>query len=353
MRSSPSRSISVTALLALLSGCAGGGATPSQPLISQEAPSHVRNGASSCPCIYVTNDGLGGQPPDAVLVFAGKARGRHATPTQDIAGSKTYLKYPDKIAVDATGNIYLINLGILSSRVLVFSAGATGNVAPIEDIHGPSTELRLPSGIAVSPLNGDIYVANESNSIPHTPEYKGYVLIFPPKATGDTPPTGMIAGAKTNLNDPIGIAFDATGNLYVANQAHNGIAVFAAGSVGNVAPMQLIAGKATLMVHAEQPVPDPSLNIHVLAFSGGETERSTVLTFAAGANGDVAPIQQIDDRTALGIALDGAGNTFAGKYSQRGAVIAVYPPGANGHVLPAYVIQSPGSLDNVGGIAIR
>jgi hypothetical protein len=294
---------------------------------------------------------LGGQPPDAVLVFAGNARG-NAKPIADIAGSNTLLSDPYMIAVDGSGKIYVT--GVLALNVLVFAAGATGNVAPIANISGPKTNLLFPTGIAVSPVNNDIYVANESNSKPHTPEYRGYVLIFPPNATGNTPPIGTIAGGKTNLNGPIGIAFDATGNLYVANQyGRKGIDVFAAGSMGNVAPAQVISGPATQLVQAQQAVPDASLNVHAISFGPGENGNSVVLTFAAGANGNVAPTQAIDDVHALGVALDGAGNSYVSKYGQKGAQIAVFPPGANGHPKPSYTIQCSSCLDNIGGITIR
>jgi hypothetical protein len=351
MRSPIAESLICAASLTLLSGCASGVATPSGPFTSQQSPSFVDKGSSSCPCIYVTNDGLGGQPPDAVLVFAGNAR-HNATPIQDITGANTHLRYPYKIAVDASGKMYVIN--VLATDVLVYAAGSTGNVAPIADINGPKTNLFSPSGIAVSPLNGDIYVANQTNGKPHTPGNQGYVLIFPPKATGDMPPIGMIAGGKTNLDDPIGIAFDATGELYVANQlGRKGIAVFAAGSVGNVAPTQIVAGKATQLAQAQQAVPDASLAIHAVSFGAGEYGKSVVLTFAAGANGDVAPLQQIDDAHALGIALDSASNSYVPKFGQRGAQIAVFPPGANGHPKPTYVIECSSCMSNIGGIAIK
>ena len=36
----------------------------------------------------------------------------------------------------------------------VYAAGATGNVAPISAISGPSTGFASPSAIALDPLNG-------------------------------------------------------------------------------------------------------------------------------------------------------------------------------------------------------
>ena len=352
MRALRTESVIAAAFLTVLSGCASGGAAPTGPLAAQPNRTLIHRGASACPCIYVTNDGLGGQPPDAVLVFADKARGRNATPIQDISGTNTHLNHPDKIAVDATGKMYVLNL--FMDHVLIYAAGSTGNVSPVADISGPKTNLRSPSGIAVSPLNGDIYVANESNNKPHTPEYRGYVLIFPPNASGNTPPKGTIVGGKTNLNDPIGLAFDGTGNLYVASQGHRrGISVFAAGSDGNVAPTATIEGTATQLAQTQQAVPDASLKIHALSFGAGEDGDAVVLTFAAGANGDVAPTQAITEAHALGVALNAAGDSYVARYNRTSEDIAVFPPGANGHPKPSYTIQCSSCLDNIGGIAIR
>lgn len=56
---------------------------------------------------------------------------------------------------------------------------------------------------------------------------------------GAIAPAATIAGAATTLSTPSGVALDATGNIYVANAAGS-IAVFAAGANGNVAPVQSI-----------------------------------------------------------------------------------------------------------------
>ena len=47
-----------------------------------------------------------------------------------------------------------------NNSVTVYAASATGNVAPIQDIRGSMTGLFLPEGLALSPLNGDIYIAS-------------------------------------------------------------------------------------------------------------------------------------------------------------------------------------------------
>jgi len=55
---------------------------------------------------------------------------------------------------------------------------------------------------------------------------------------------------------------DATGNIYVANYAGS-IFVYAAGAVGNVAPMQTISGSKTRLNSPIQLALDASANVNV------------------------------------------------------------------------------------------
>src|SRR2546422_3762860 len=58
-------------------------------------------------------------------------------------------------------------------------------------------------------------------------------------------PTATITGSNTGLSQPEGIAFDAAGDLYVANVSNNGITAYAAGTTGNATPTATIAGDNT------------------------------------------------------------------------------------------------------------
>jgi hypothetical protein len=70
-------------------------------------------------------------------------------PIREISGSKTTLHNPSGIAVDASGKIYVSDADRSRGRVLVYAAGANGNVAPSQVIEGKKSRLSGPRGIAV------------------------------------------------------------------------------------------------------------------------------------------------------------------------------------------------------------
>ena len=317
---------------------------------SQQSQSHARNRATlPCPCLYVPN-----WPGNSVTVYAAGATG-NAKPIQYIHGSRTALSDPSDIAVDAAGNMYVANIGgnpSLSS-VTIYAAGATGNVAPRQIIAGSNTRLFSPSGIALDPVNGDIYVANGFYGTS-----AGIVTIYGPGSTGNVAPIAAIAGASTKLVAPAGLVLDASGNIYVPNWGVDTVTIYAAGSVGNVAPSRTIVGSKTKLQSPYQVALDSSSNIHVVnpQLSGNEGLPNSVTVFAAGANGNVRPIQIVTGRKAElyypdGIALDDNGNTYVANGSDA---VTVYAAGANGNVKPIDTIKGKKTeLDGPGGIAIR
>src|SRR2546422_10383793 len=58
-------------------------------------------------------------------------------------------------------------------------------------------------------------------------------------------PTATITGSNTGLSQPEGIAFDAAGDLFVANVSNNSITVYAAGTTGDATPPATIPGGNT------------------------------------------------------------------------------------------------------------
>ena len=112
-----------------------------------------------------------------------------------------------------------------------------------------------------------------------------------------------------------------SGNTYVPDLYKNTIYVYAAGAVGNVAPMRTIRGFKTDLSYPTQVTLDAGDDIYV-SNEGNDQIPASITVYAAGANGDVAPIRNITgDRTGLsapsGVALDNAGHIFAANRSAR------------------------------------
>src|SRR5439155_1052313 len=73
------------------------------------------------------------------------------------AGANTGLTNPQEVALDAAGAVYVVNAFV--NRILIFAAGATGDVPPTDSIVGPNTHLDFPQGIAFDAA-GNLYVGN-------------------------------------------------------------------------------------------------------------------------------------------------------------------------------------------------
>ncbi len=288
--------------------------------------------------------------PYRVTVYASGATG-NVKPIQDIHGSKTGLNHPHDVAVGGRGHIYVVNT--FPASVTVYAPGATGNVKPTETIRGRNTELNTPTGIAVDSVNADIYVSN----IDGGPSRSGSVTIYAPGSRGDVSPIGVIQGSDTLLEHPNCLALDASGNVGVTNAppGHPGwLTFYRAGSTGDTAPTRIIQGDLTKIDLPTQIALDSSLNTYV---ANHNSVRVTV--YAPGANGNVAPIREINGGrrrlvSPFGIAVDSDGNIYAASGIASVSRITVYAAGSNGNVRPMEAIEgNQTDLDFPQGIAIH
>jgi DNA-binding beta-propeller fold protein YncE len=331
----------LAAASALLGGCGGASPAPATPPAVEPAESHAVKSATACPCLYAAEG-------RSVVVYAANASGK-AKPLADITGTKADLQASD-VAADGKGNIYVsdgTDYGASEDTVTVYAKGATGNVAPIQTISGSKTGLDAPQGIALDPVNGDIYIANTNGKS---------VTVYASNANGNVAPAATISGSLTKLFAPWGIALDSDGNIYVANSGGAGITVFAAGANGNVAPLRLIKGTKTELDDAERLALDSSTNVYVTNYiiSNG---KDSVNAYAAGANGNVKPISKIAGantkmKTPAGLAVDGSGEIYVGNEFDNSAAVNVYAAGANGNVKPIRQILDA-KYGGVLGLSIR
>lgn len=179
--------------------------------------------------------------------------------------------------------------------VATWRADSNGDSAPIRTIAGPATGLFLPSQITFD--NGGDYIVGDRCSPPKcSGNYGGEILTFAALADGNALPLRVLAGTKTQLSGPDRIAFDSTHNvIYAANLYTSTITGYPAGSSGNVAPRIFIHGNKTHLWNPDAIAIDKDGYLYV----GNEPivpgpPPASILIFAPGANGNVAPVQIIE-----------------------------------------------------------
>ncbi|MBV8602562.1 MAG: hypothetical protein JO359_13440 [Candidatus Eremiobacteraeota bacterium] len=217
-----------------------------------------------------------------------------ASPVGVIAGPNTNTLSPFPLAIDAGQNLYSGSANATNPSIAVFAPGSSGNVAPIRRIAGSATGLVEPYAFAFD-ASGNLYVSN----FPQNSAYP--VEIFAPNANGNVAPIATIAGSNTGLsNGARGIAFDSSGNLFVAtvDSNLNGIIeVFAPGATGNVAPLYTISGSNTLLSRPKGIAFDNAGELCVANIVVGPNTFN-ITFYAPGASGNATPVRTITGQEA-------------------------------------------------------
>jgi len=126
----------------------------------------------------------------SILAFRGAIAGDEA-PARYIQGSRTLLNNPTRIDVDPIHDEIFIPEG---ERMLVFSATANGNAAPIRIMKMPPG-VRV-NAVAVDYVNNIVIAGNESGS---PAERYPRLLFLDRTASGDVTPLRAVGGPKTMI----------------------------------------------------------------------------------------------------------------------------------------------------------
>lgn len=277
-------------------------------------------------------------------------------PVGTIAGSSTQLNAPFFLYVynDATNNVHEIGAANGSgNRITVYEQTDSGDVSPVRAIHGTTTGLNGPIGVAVDdsdPTNPQLVVSNTGNNS---------ITAYPIAADGDAAPSYTIKGSNTQLNGPGGLYVDAASSptmIGVVNGASNSISVYSHDAVvnstdGNVAPAFTISGPNTELSTPCGVYHYQDSTANELYVTNSNTDSITVYDLSAitTGNNDVKPIRTIQgsqtgqgDHTGLGtpcgVYVDAANQEIAVANNSANS-ITFYNRLDSGNVYPSRTIS--------------
>lgn len=287
--------------------------------------------------------------PGSILIFPPGSTGNVA-PEVTITGANTTLDYPQGLAVDSSGNIYVSSAS--GSDVSVFAAGSAGNAAPILTLTSATGPL-FPYALVLDSA-GNLYVLNTVGG----PTEKGAIMVYPPGSTGSTPPTTTISSSFNGIENADSIVADSLGNIYVGNftggaDQHGSVTVYSAASYAAGPPIATLAGAATGLSNPLALAVDSTGRLVVL------NSNNTVTEYSSGSAGNVAPAATLDldtrkGESPSGIAVDSAGDlvvvnqsgpacssesaVIGYKHDCRKGSLAIYASDAEGAAAPRQVI---------------
>ena len=142
------------------------------------------------------------------------------TPAVTLSAVGTSLNSPDGLAFDSAGDLLVMNFP--SNTVVEFTPGqlaATGAPTPAATLSATADTLDDPTGLAFD-HSGDLWAVNTDNNT--VVEFSAAQL----STRSATPAVTLSATTGDSLGQPEGLAFDHSGDLWVANSGNNTLVEF-------------------------------------------------------------------------------------------------------------------------------
>jgi uncharacterized protein (TIGR03437 family) len=231
------------------------------------------------------------------------------------------LNGPGQLALDSKGNLYIADA--LNHRIRLLTGGNVTTVAGTgtagwagDGAAATSAELNFPEGVAVD-ASGNIYIADTGNHVIRKVDTTGNITTI--AGTGGV--VGNIGDSgpalEAQLDRPSAVALDASGNIYIADTGNSeirkvvGTNIFcvlgcgiSGGSLANPNALVVDASGAIYITDSEQ---------HSIVKYGGTPLTLTTLAGSGtinGFSGDGGPATQALLNTPEGLAMDSAGYIY-------------------------------------------
>jgi NHL repeat len=301
-------------------------------------------------------------PAGVVTTLAGLAG---SNGTNDGTGSAARFYFPEGVAVDTNGNVYVSDSGnnairkVTAMGVVTTLAGSAGT-SGTNDGAGSAARFNQPSGIAVDSA-GNVYVADTGSHTIRKVTSGGVVTTLAGLAGSYGSANGT--GSAARFNQPSGVAADTNGNVYVGDSGNytirkvtsGGVATTLAGQAGVYGSADGTGSGARFLFPKGVSV-DAAGNVYVADYENYTIRKVTsagVVTTLAGLAGSVGSADGTGSVARFNypqsVAADTNGNVYvadSGNYTVRKAALM----GANWVVTTlAGVVGGPGSADGAGG----
>ena len=238
---------------------------------------------------------------EGITIAGGKGTGIAANQFND----------PYGVAVDNDGNIYIADKA--NNRIQKWAPGALSGttVAGGNGSGSSANQFNNPYGVAVD-NDGNIYIADKANN--------RIQKWAPGAASGTTVAGGNGSGSAANqFNDPHGVTVDNSGNIFIADKANNRIQKWAPGALSGITTVAGGNGggsNANQFSGARGIAFDATGNMYIVDSGNNRIQKfpansisSTNGTTVAGGNGGGSNADQFSSVNG-GIAFDASGNMY-------------------------------------------
>jgi sugar lactone lactonase YvrE len=245
-----------------------------------------------------------------------------------VLATKATFNYPMGIAVDSSGNVYIADqnnaiIRRISTSGIINTVAGNGQFGYSgENVQAVKATLLAPTGVAVD-ASGTMYIADSGNQRIRRVDPGGIITTIAGTGTAGFSGDGASAAAAT-FSNPIAVALDASGAVYVADENNNRIRRFVVGGA-----VTTLAGTTTsvgdggqspqaVLVSPTGAAVDSAGNLYIADKSANRirkvTPSGTISTVAGngqtGSSGNNGPATSAALNAPQGVAVDSAGNLY-------------------------------------------